>query len=213
MKSVRFWIVGSLLAATAFLLQVRGKSELIPASEPLSQLPGRVGAWTGRDVPVDPEELRALGHGEFLARMYSVPGASDPIGIFIAYFPSQRSGATLHSPRNCLPGAGWAFESSHYVGLKDAAGKSHQVGEYILARGGVRQFAIYWYQAHGRSVPNEYAAKFYLVADALRMRRTDGALVRVVTPVEGDEGIKGARARAEAFTAELFPALPRFIPE
>ena len=80
------------------------------------------------------------------------------------------------------------------------------------ATGRDRQFVIYWYQAHGRSVANEYMAKIYLVTDAIRLNRTDGALVRVITPIDSGEGTSAAKARAEAFTAQLFPMLPRFIP-
>ena len=118
----------------------------------------------------------------------------------------------MHSPRNCLPGSGWSFESSQYVTINDVNGKPHRVGEYIIANGDNRQFVIYWYQAHGRSVAIEYQAKVYLVSDAIRMNRTDGALVRVITPVYAATGVSAAREKAEGFVAELMPQLPRFIP-
>jgi len=98
------------------------------------------------------------------------------------------------------------------VNLTDADGKVHRVGEYIIGDGEVRQFVIYWYQAHGRSVANEYMAKIYLVTDAMRLNRTDGALVRVITTIGPKEETETAAARAEAFTAQLAPMLPRFIP-
>jgi len=97
--------------------------------------------------------------------------------------------------------------------LSDANGKPHQVGEYVISDGEKEQFVIYWYQAHGRSVANEYLAKIYMVTDAMRLNRTDGALVRVITPIDPKEGIEAARTRAEAFTAQLAPMLPRFIPD
>jgi EpsI family protein len=136
-----------------------------------------------------------------------------PIDLFIGYFPTQRTGTTIHSPKNCLPGAGWSFESSQYLNLTDANGKLHHVGEYVISNSGQRQFVIYWYQAHGRSVANEYMAKIYLVADALRLNRTDGALVRVIAPVLPGEGTSAARTRAEDFAAQLLPMLPRYIPD
>ncbi len=212
MKSSRFWTVVALLAGTALLLHARGDSDLIPASEPLSQVPRTIDGWSGTDVDIDPETRDVLGSGDFLSRIYTQDGAVQPIGLFIGYFPTQRTGATIHSPKNCLPGAGWAFESSRYVKLSDADGKAHQVGEYIIGNGEVRQFVIYWYQAHGRSVANEYMAKIYLVTDAIRLHRTDGALVRVITPIGSGEGTPGARTRAEKFAAQLIPSLPRFIP-
>lgn len=212
MKSPRFWVVALLLAGTALLLQARGNTDLIPVSEPLSQVPHAIAGWTGRDIQIDQESLDVLGAGDFLSRVYSQEGQSRPIVLFIGYFPTQRTGVTIHSPRHCLPGAGWAFESSQYVDLTDAIGKAHHVGEYIISDGETKQFVIYWYEAHGRSVANEYMAKIYLVADALRLDRTDGALVRVITPIGFKEGTAAARTRAEAFTAQLAPMLSRFIP-
>lgn len=150
---------------------------------------------------------------EISFRAYTPPvEGGGAIGLFIAYFPTQRTGVTIHSPKNCLPGSGWVFESSQYVNLNDLNGKGHRVGEYIISDGENRQFVIYWYQAHGRSIANEYLAKIHLVIDAIRLDRTDGALVRVITPIDAIGGAGAAKARAEAFTAQLFPMLPRFIP-
>ena len=213
MKQSRFWVVIALLAGTALLLFARGSSDLIPASTPLAQVPDSIEGWTGSDVPINQETLDVLGAGDFLSRIYTQQGQWAQIGLFIGYFPTQRTGVTIHSPKNCLPGAGWVFESSQYVNLNDANGSPHRVGEYIIADGENRQFVIYWYQAHGRSVANEYMAKIYLVTDAMRLNRTDGALVRVITPIGSAETTSQAKARAEAFTAQLAPMLPRFIPD
>jgi EpsI family protein len=212
MKNARFWTVVALLAGTAILLFARGNSDFIPASEPLSQMPRDIDGWSGTDVEIDQETLDVLGAGDFMSRVYVHGGHEAPIGLFVGYFPSQRTGVTIHSPKNCLPGSGWSFESSQYVDLKDVNGQAHRVGEYIIADGENKQFVIYWYQAHGRSIANEYLAKIYLVVDAIRLNRTDGALVRVITPIRGDEGVSAARTRAETFTAQLTPVLPRFIP-
>jgi EpsI family protein len=213
MKDPRFWTVALLLAATALILQARGTTDRIPATEPLSQVPRAIAAWRGNDLPIDQETLDVLGAGDFLSRAYS-PGTGSPsISLFIGYFPSQRTGVTIHSPKHCLPGAGWSFESYQYIDLKDANGKMHQVGEYIIANGENRQFVIYWYEAHGRSVANEYVAKIHMVADAMRLNRTDGALVRLITPIDLREGTNAAKIRAEAFAGQLAPMLPRFIPD
>jgi EpsI family protein len=212
MNRFRYWVVVVLLAGAAILLFRRGNSETIVPSEPLSEVPDTIAGLTGADAPIDQEQLDILGKGDFLSRVYTNGGGSGPVGLFIAYFASQRTGATMHSPRNCLPGSGWSFESSQYVTMKDVNDKPHRVGEYIIANGDNRQLVIYWYQAHGRSVANEYQAKAYLVSDAIRMNRTDGALVRVITPVYAAAGVQAARERAEGFVAELMPQLPRFIP-
>jgi EpsI family protein len=167
----------------------------------------------GSDVEIDQETLNVLGAGVFLERVYRSGPKTAPVSLFIGYFPTQRTGQTIHSPKHCLPGAGWVFESSDYIDLVDVDGKKHHVGEYIIANGETRQFVIYWYQAHGRSVANEYMAKIYMVVDAMRLNRTDGALVRVITPVVSGEELPAARRRAEAFTMQLAPLLPRFIPD
>ena len=164
-------------------------------------------------MQIDQETLDVLGAGDFLSRVYSQDRTAAADRPLYRLFPTQRTGVTIHSPKNCLPGAGWAFESSQYVNLNDANGKAHRVGEYIIGNGETRQFVIYWYQAHGRSVANEYMAKIYMVTDAMRLNRTDGALVRVISPIGSEEGTSAARARAEAFTAQLVPMLPRFIPD
>ena len=212
MKDLRFWTVVLLLAATALVLHTRSAADRNPPRELLSMLPANIAGWEGSDQQVDPETLDVLGAGDVLARVYTQIGKPEHVGLFIGYFPSQRTGQTIHSPKNCLPGAGWVFESSSYVNLVDVNGKPHQVGEYIVANGTTKQFVVYWYQAHGRSVASEYWAKIYMVLDAIRMNRTDGALVRVITPISSGESISDAKARVEMFTRQLAPLLPRFIP-
>ena len=217
MKSPRFWIIIALLTSTIFVLQSRGDVDQVPVSEPLSRMPLNIGAWTAQDIPLTDDTLEVLGKGDFLNRIYTFepPAGSHrepPISLFIGYFASQRTGQTMHSPQNCLPGAGWTFDSQTYADIQDINGKNYKVGEYVIGNGDVKQFVIYWYQAHGRSIPNEYVAKGYMVADAIRMNRTDGALVRVITQVLPTESLETARARALRFTQQMAPNLPRFIP-
>jgi EpsI family protein len=211
--SLRFWIAVLLLAATVLVLHARPDADLNPPREPLAQFPIAIAGWTGTDQPIDRETLDVLGSGDFLSRIYTQNSQPLPISLFIGYFSTQRTGQAIHSPRHCLPGAGWTFESSGYLNLTDANNKPHRVGEYIISNGDQKLFVVYWYEAHGRSVADEYMAKLYLVADAIRMNRTDGALVRVITPVDPHEGTADARVRAEAFTRQLAPLLPRFVPD
>jgi EpsI family protein len=223
MKSPRFWIVVLLLATTAIILRSRGDSDRVVASEPLRLMPQTIGSWTGQNLPIADDVLAVLGKGDFLNRLYTRPqqatnasaapsDANLPIGVFIGYFPTQRTGQSIHSPQNCLPGAGWTFDSRRYVTLNDANGKSYKVGEYVISDGESRQFVIYWYQAHGRSIPNEYVARAYMVADAIRLDRTDGALVRIITQIAPSESVAEARQRAVRFSDLMAPMLPRFIP-
>ena len=161
------------------------------------------GPWTAAGHSPYDDTLEVLGKGDFLNRVYTFRNPRmesairvPPISLFIGYFASQRTGQTMHSPQNCLPGAGWTFDSQKYTTIQDINGKNYNVGEYVISNGDIRQFVIYWYQAHGRSVPNEYIAKGYMVTDAIRMNRTDGALVRVITQILPSESLTAAETRA-----------------
>ena len=220
MIGARYVVVLLLLLGSTGVLLSRGDTDRVPASEPLSAMPEDVGAWHGRDIPISDEILAVLGKGDFLNRVYTTDGsrafgsgrAEVPISLFIGYFATQRTGQAIHSPQNCLPGAGWTFQSSHYSTLTADNGKTFNVGEYVIANGDARQYVLYWYQAHGRSIPNEYVSKAYMVADAMRLRRTDGAIVRVITTIAPYETQADARARVFGFTEKIAPMLPRFIP-
>lgn len=212
MNGLKYLMVVLLLAGAALMLRAHANPDVVPPREPLADVPYRLAGWTGHDVTINRETLDVLGPGEFLSRLYTRPGVVDPIGLFIAYFPVQKTGDTIHSPKHCLPGAGWYFQTSKYVRLRDVRGRLHNVGEYVISDGDQRQFVIYWYLAHGRSVANEYMAKFYLVADAIRMNRTDGSLIRIMVPINPMKGTAVARARAENFAEQLMPLLPRFVP-
>ena len=105
MKNLRFWSVALLLAAVAILLNLHAHHEVIPFSEPLADMPRLIDGRYSTDVPMDQETLDVLGAGDFMSRVYDEPGKA-PIGLFIGYFPTQRTGVTIHSPKHCLPGAG-----------------------------------------------------------------------------------------------------------
>lgn len=225
MRSPRFWTVVGLMIVTLGLLLHRGDADNVPLSDPLGLMPVTIDGRTAQDIPLDPDVLTVLGKGDFLNRSYSItdpklaaeygakgPGGAYPIGVFIGYFATQRTGQTIHSPQHCLPGAGWSFESSRYATLTDINGKPYNVGEYVINNGESRQFVVYWYEAHGRSIANEYRAKAYMLADAIRYNRTDGALVRVTTPIAANESVDAARERAVQFTSRMAPFLPQFIP-
>ncbi len=216
MNGIRFWTAAGILAMATGVLYARPDVDKVPKSEPVNNMPEQIGLWQGKDLPIDQAVLDILGKGDFLNRVYTSSrsdSASTPVvGLFIGYFPTQRTGQTIHSPQHCLPGAGWTFESSTYTDLRAQDSHSFRVGEYVITNGEQKQFVLYWYQAHGRSVANEYASKFYLIADAMRMNRTDGALVRVITPIATNESLDAARQRAVDFTSLMAPQLQRFIP-
>jgi EpsI family protein len=214
MKSPKFWVVVLLIAAATTVLRARGDVDRVPPSEPLNEMPETIGQWTATDVPLDAETLLVLGQGVFLNRLYAptAPGASAYVSLFIGYFPTQRTGQSIHSPQNCLPGAGWVFETSGVTKLKSADGHDATVGEYVISNGAVKQEVLYWYRSHGRSIASDYMAKIYTLEDSIRYSRTDAALIRVITPVLPNESRQDAHQRAVTFAEQLNPLLPAFIP-
>lgn len=212
-SGVRFAAILLVLAAAALFLHSRSSAEVLPGRAPLQEFPAALDDWSSRTVPIEPEVRRVLGDGDFLQRIYYRGSQGEMFDVFLAYFPSQRTGSTIHSPKNCLPGAGWAPIESNRVPLTWPDGRTFHINEYIIARGLDRQVVLYWYQAHGRAVASEYWAKFYLVADAIRTNRSDGALVRVLTPVRPGETLDLAKQRAGKFATLLLPHLSPYIPE
>ena len=209
----RFAITALLLASTAIFLQARGHHEIVPDRESLASLPYQLGKWRGTDVAIQPDVLALLGPGDFLQRAYESTAAPQPyVDLFLAYFPSQRSGDTIHSPRHCLPGAGWSPAESTRVSLSFPGRAAFEANRYLIAKGGERQLVLYWYLAHDRAVASEYWAKFYLVADSIRMNRSDGSLVRVITPMLPSEPTDTAQQRVLSFAGTLVPNLGRYIP-
>ncbi len=207
--SVRLWLTVGILLCAFVLLQKMSHGEAIAPRQPLHDLPHTLGAWMGEEEPLQKQVVQAVGVSDYTNRVY-YQLAETPVQLYIGYYASQRTGDTIHSPKNCLPGAGWDPIRSGYATISLSSGHKLVVNEYVIQQDQNRQLVFYWYQGRGRVIASEYAGKFWMVADALSRNRTDGALVRLVTPMEGGEG--QARARLVSFTQALFPSLDEFIP-
>ena len=201
------------------LLHVRGDKDYIPASRPLDQLPATLESWQGTDVPLDQGVLDVLGKGVFLNRVYSptqqgaAAQGSLPVQLFIGYFPTQRTGQSIHSPQHCLPGAGWVFQSSSTQTLSPSGQAPIVVSDYVISDGTTKAEVFYWYRAHGRSIAGDYKAKLYTLYDSLRFGRTDAALVRVLTPIAPYESPAAAHDRLVGFATHLDSLLQPYIPD
>ncbi len=213
MKSWRFLISVILLGGTAVVLQARNGAEVIPQRPSLSSFPRTLDGWTGSDVEISQDELSVLGQGDFLLRDFRGPESQPDVFLFVAYFPSQRAGDTIHSPKNCLPGAGWTPVQANRITVDVAGHAPFQANRYVIARNDERQLVLYWYWAHDRAVASEYAAKFYLVADSIRMHRTDGSLVRLSMPIAPGQSIDSAQKVLIAWAARVVPLLNTYIPK
>lgn len=209
---LRFIAAMILLAATAAFLHAHKRAEIVPQFQKFSSsFPINVGSWEGRDVPMDDHVLEVLGPGEFLSRIYAT-GDRPWVDFFVAYFPSQKTGDAIHSPKNCLPGSGWAPIESGFRKIDVPSLGKIEVNRYVIARGNQKQIVYYWYQSHGRVIASEYSAKVWLVLDSIKLHRTDAALVRVVTPVAQGEPIESADQRALGFAQQIGPSVSRVIP-
>ncbi len=220
-KSAAYWAILGILLTAATLLHRRGDVDNVPPSTPMAQFPQVLSSWKSVDIPISSETLNLLGKGDFLNRLYRTnsaePGPNKPagdgqIGLFIGYFPTQRSGQSIHSPQNCLPGSGWTFLSSAPATIHAADGREVQVNDYLISDGEHTSEVLYWYQSHGRFIANDYKAKLLMLTDAIRLNRTDAALVRIVVPIDPHEPEGTARARAVRFAEQVTPLLPRFVP-
>jgi EpsI family protein len=212
-NALRFLLAATLIALTAILPQARSRTEVIPTRLPLASFPIQLASWIGSDFSLDRETLDVLGPGDFLVRRYQDPSGDLPtIDLFIAYFPSQRTGDTIHSPKHCLPGAGWTPEENDRVTLTPPGHEPFPANRYIISKSGARKLVLYWYWAHDRGVASEYWAKFYLVKDAIRMNRSDGALVRLISDMFPGETPDDAQLRLQPFTAQVVPLLDNYIP-
>jgi EpsI family protein len=211
--SLRFGIVATLMLGTALVLQAHSRGEFFPPRTSLSSLPNQIDGWTGTDFPLSQEERDILGPGDFLVRDYENASQPQPwVNLYMAYFPTQRTGDTIHSPNHCLPGAGWIPTSREVVRIAGPDGSSFPANRYVISKSSDRQLVLYWFQAHGREVASEYWAKYYLISDSVRMNRSDGALVRLMTPILEGESPDAAQARMMKLGSQFLPLLDNYIP-
>ncbi|HJR58112.1 MAG TPA: EpsI family protein [Vicinamibacterales bacterium] len=201
-------VVVGLLGCAALFGSRAAATEAPVAREPLSTLPHEIDGWRGTEAkPLADDVVALLGVDDYIHRTYvSASGAA--INLYAGYYHNQRQGDTIHSPQNCLPGAGWRPVSSTTITL-NASGRAVPVNQYVIQKGLDQQVVLYWYQGRGRVVANEYRNKALLMWDAATMHRTNGGLVRVISPVA--PGFDATREAAR-FASALLPKLARLMP-
>lgn len=208
-RAIRLWITAGVLVGATLLLHGVSHGEAVVARQSLRALPTTLGGWNSEDQPLEERIVQAVGVSDYANRIF-YSQIEPPVQLYVGYYASQRTGDTIHSPKNCLPGAGWDPIHSGYATIALPAGRQIIVNEYVIQQGLNKQLVFYWYQGRGRIIASEYAGKFWMVADAISRNRTDGALVRLVTPMNDAEA--KARARLEGFTQLMFPHLDELIP-
>jgi EpsI family protein len=186
---------------------------IIPTRMSLSEFPKAVHDWTQFREDVNSDEINGvLKADDYTLRSYrrSDGAAAD---LFVAYYKVQRAGESMHSPRNCLPGWGYAILQNDEVELgHTTAGKPAMINRYVVEKNGQRSLVLYWYQENGRVIANEYWGKIYLVWDALRTGRRDGAIVRFVSPIRKGQDLDQAMVPALDLARAVAPELPKYLP-
>ncbi len=198
-------LLGGILAVHAPSSAVR-----LPPRHPLDLFPLQLGRWRGGDEPLESRIVEAVGVDDYLSRVYR-NASGNAVQIYIGYYKSQKTGDTIHSPKNCLPGGGWLPVSSGSLTFSPAPGDRVTANEYVVEKGLDMDLVIYWYQLQGRAVESEYWAKVWMVIDAMTRHRTDGALVRICVPMT--RGKTAAIDQGVAFAQLVYPHLAEFVPE
>jgi EpsI family protein len=207
----RFWILLVALVISGVIINTWERAgEAKVSRKLLKEFPAQLGAWEqlGRELRFDDETETILRADDYLARNFKSNG--HVVSLYVGYYATQRTGATYHSPLNCLPGSGWVMNEGGDIKVTRQDGSSFKANRYVIQKGNERALVIYWYQGRGRSVANEYWDKMYTVFDSVARRRSDGALVRVIAPVESST--EDAEKLASNLASETTKELSAFVP-
>ena len=212
--TVRLLVLAGCCMATLAYTTHAMRPEPVALREPLSGLPATLNQWTGRETaPFRDDVVASLGVDDYTNRVY-VAAAEAPVALYVGFYRSQRQGDTIHSPLNCLPGAGWQIVDRQRADLDvPARGSVPRVNLFVIQKGLDRQVVLYWYQSHGHVNASEYWSRADLIWQAMRFNRSDAAMVRVITAIGPDDATGAAAARrALRFAQAMFPHLERSLP-
>jgi len=203
-----------LLVAVVPAVAIPQRAELRPARAEFIEFPMRIGEWQGRRGRIEQMFLDVLQLDDYVLADYRGPGGAT-VNFYSAYYASQRTGVSAHSPSSCLPGDGWRMTAMDQYQVSDI-----KVGEVpllvnrvVIQKGQSRQLVYYWFQQRGRVITNEYLVKWFIFWDSLTRSRTDGALMRIITPLPEGEDIAAADARLAQFGRIALSQLPTYIPD
>jgi EpsI family protein len=202
----------AILAAALLVLQLRSTGEAVPVRRALDSFPATLGGWQAREGTIlGSDILGKLRLTDYVLRDY-VDGTGRELSLYVGYWDTQRKGAVIHSPKKCLPGKGWEPVEASLVTI--SLRSPHPpliVNRYLVQKDREQMLVLYWYQAQGQVIAGEVPARIAMVKSALFRNRTDGAVVRIMSPVDGDVG--EASARLVAYVQALYPALRDYLPD
>jgi EpsI family protein len=211
-SSIRFGILLVLILAVGGVVNAWSYlGEAHVDRKELKDFPQSVGTWqkTGTDQILDDATLKVLRASDYLLRDFRNSNGQIA-NLYVGYYATQRTGASYHSPLNCLPGSGWILSEPGKATIALPDGSSFAANKYVIQNGDYKSLMIYWYQGRGRNVASEYWGKIYTVFDSVRLRRSDGAMVRVTVPISDSEAT--AQQSAIDFASAAATALPQYVP-
>jgi EpsI family protein len=214
----QFYIALVILIIGGFFVFRAPHGKSMPLKQPIFTFEDQIGEWKG-ETPrtLDPKVMEVLRVNNYVDRIYR-NAQGEWISLYVGYFADQKSGQTIHSPKNCLPGSGWNFETSQTVSFEIESSEYPPIPfkalRGILVNKKERMLAYYWFQSRGHFMASEYWHKFYLITDAIRYNRTDGSLVRVLAPLSENSDIDAIDAELRAFITDFTPILQyEYFPE
>jgi exosortase D (VPLPA-CTERM-specific) len=202
------------LVASGLGLMIAGRTEIVPERTPLVMFPRHLDGWRGNSMAMTERVVEKLQLDDYILADYVQGPGQAPVNFYVAWYGSQRSGASPHSPRVCIPGGGWEIAEISRREMPFSIGDGPlRFNRAIIRKGQHRQVVYYWFQQRGRAIANEYVMKWYLFTDSLLDRRSDGALVRLTTPILPAESTDAADERLRRFAHEIVHELPAFVPD
>ncbi len=203
------------LAVSAGWSLQQGNDPVAVDRDPFSLYPRQIDEWSGTFSMLDPDIEQVLGASDYLAAFYRHPEEPAPVELFMAFYEKQTEGSGIHSPAVCLPVGGWEIYSFETVpvDMGSTGYGAFEVNRAVIQKGLSEQLVYYWFEQRGKRMTNDFKAKMSVVYDSLTIDRTDGAIVRYITPILKGEPEGAADARIQRLMRETLPKLPRFVPE
>ncbi len=185
---------------------------IIPERKAFSGVPGEFDGWFADVRPLDPSVAEVLGADDSIVVNLRSPEGDD-YNLYFAYLNAQRDGRSWHSPRQCIPGGGWKIVGQSVVNTTSGDGGRFSYNRLIIQNGDYRQLVYYWYDQRGRKVANEFVMKFWLIVDAVSRKRSDGAMIRLLTPIYDGMTVEDADKKLQGMIGRVETFLPAYVPE
>jgi exosortase D (VPLPA-CTERM-specific) len=210
--SIQFLIIALLMGVSAAAVQGVSGRDRTPLKKPFSAFPNSLGGWTAKKQTLEKMYLDVLELNDYLLADFR-NSKGETINSYVAFNDFQSKGKASHSPSTCLPGSGWELRKPDVISVKDGNGRSLQINRALMVMGSDRRLAYYWFDQRGRNLTDLYQIKLYNVVDSITQNRTDGALIRLITPLAENEKPENADIRMKEFMGHFNPELSKFLPD